>query len=48
VDHLGDAADECISLHSPRAFESVGEFYDDFRQTTDDEVVACLRAGKFE
>jgi predicted phosphoribosyltransferase len=48
VDHLGDAADECISLHSPRAFESVGQFYDDFRQTTDEEVVALLRAANSE
>lgn len=31
---------ECIS--QPRRFMAVGQFYDDFRPTTDDEVIAAL------
>ena len=39
-------ADELIALETPDPFFAVGQFYDDFSQTTDDEVVACLeRAG---
>ncbi len=39
-------ADELIALETPDPFYGVGQFYDDFSQTTDDEVVACLeRAG---
>ncbi|MGD9999669.1 MAG: phosphoribosyltransferase family protein [Ilumatobacteraceae bacterium] len=35
-------ADELIALETPRGFMSVGQFYRDFSQTTDDEVVRCL------
>lgn len=35
-------ADELIALETPESFGAVGQFYDDFSQTTDDEVVACL------
>ncbi|SCK53642.1 Predicted phosphoribosyltransferase [Streptomyces sp. WMMB 322] len=42
---LGDDADELISLHAPRDFFGVGQFYADFAQTEDDEVVACLEAA---
>ena len=35
-------ADRVICLVSPPEFVAVGEFYEDFAQTTDDEVVACL------
>jgi putative phosphoribosyl transferase len=40
---LGDVADEFVCLHSPREFRAVGQFYDDFGQTSDAEVMACLR-----
>lgn len=39
---IGEAADELICLATPENFDSVGQFYDDFSQTTDDEVIACL------
>jgi putative phosphoribosyl transferase len=42
---LGDAADELVCVATPSPFHAVGQFYDDFSQTTDDEVVACLEAG---
>lgn len=42
---LADAADELISLATPRGFAGVGQFYDDFGQTSDDEVMRCLEEG---
>jgi predicted phosphoribosyltransferase len=46
VRKLRDEADEVICLHVPYAFYAVGQFYDDFAQTTDDEVVAILRNAR--
>jgi putative phosphoribosyl transferase len=45
VDRLHDAADDLIALETPERFHSIGQFYDDFTQTTDDEVIDCLRRG---
>jgi putative phosphoribosyl transferase len=39
---IGGDADECIALDTPEPFWAVGQFYDDFSQTSDDEVVDCL------
>ncbi|MEU5097422.1 phosphoribosyltransferase family protein [Streptomyces sp. NPDC020996] len=39
---LGDDADELVCPYTPRSFFAIGEFYADFSQTDDDEVVACL------
>ena len=36
-------ADEFIALKTPEHFMAVGQWYSDFRQTTDDEVVRLLR-----
>ena len=36
-------ADETVFLATPADFEAVGAFYDDFRQTEDDEVIGLLR-----
>ena len=35
-------ADDVISLETPSALSSIGQFYVDFRQTSDEEVVAAL------
>ncbi len=40
---LAQEADEAVCLHQPYPFFAVGQFYQDFAQTTDDEVVALLR-----
>ncbi|MFH9671102.1 phosphoribosyltransferase family protein [Streptomyces sp. NPDC017405] len=40
---FGDDADELVCLHTPGDFTAVGQFYDDFTQTEDEEVTACLR-----
>ncbi|NUS16929.1 MAG: phosphoribosyltransferase [Streptomyces sp.] len=43
---LGDAADVYVCPSEPGDFFGVGQFYTDFSQTGDDEVIACLaRAG---
>jgi putative phosphoribosyl transferase len=40
---IGAAADECVAVATPDPFYAIGLFYDDFSQTTDDEVVRFLR-----
>jgi putative phosphoribosyl transferase len=42
VEVLGREADEVHVIEIPASFRAVGEWYRDFRQTTDDEVVAAL------
>ncbi len=42
---LATEADEVICAHAPESFSGVGQFYDDFQQTTDDEVRRCLDAA---
>lgn len=39
------SVDEYVCLLAPRGFQAVGQFYDDFTQTRDDEVVRLLRGG---
>lgn len=39
---LRDVADEVVCLQTPEWFMAIGQFYADFRQTTDDEVTAVL------
>ena len=44
TDRFGNVADEYVALATPRAFFAVGQWYTDFTQTTDDEVIALLAA----
>jgi putative phosphoribosyl transferase len=44
-DALSAHADEVVCAHRPAPFVGVGEWYDDFDQTTDEEVRALLSAG---
>ncbi len=39
---LADVADEVIAVETPRDLSAIGEWYDDFRATRDDEVIALL------
>ena len=39
---IAGAADELVCVHTPRDFYAIGQFYADFSQATDDEVIACL------
>ncbi|MGZ4437274.1 MAG: phosphoribosyltransferase family protein [Nocardioidaceae bacterium] len=46
VQRLAADADEVVCLHTPSRFFAVGEWYDEFAQTSDDDVIALLaRAG---
>ncbi|GAC1644905.1 MAG: phosphoribosyltransferase [Acidobacteriaceae bacterium] len=42
---LRDLADDVVCLNTPTNFTAVGEWYDDFSQTTDAEVAALLAAS---
>jgi putative phosphoribosyl transferase len=42
---IAGAADELVCVHTPRDFFAIGQFYADFSQTTDDEVIACLQCA---
>jgi predicted phosphoribosyltransferase len=46
VQRLSNAVDELIVLLIPDEFHGVGEFYEDFDQVTDDEVVSILNKWK--
>jgi putative phosphoribosyl transferase len=41
-DQIGRDADEMTAVITPEPFYGIGQFYADFSQTTDDEVIACL------
>jgi predicted phosphoribosyltransferase len=42
VDALREDADEVVVLETPAWFQAVGQWYEDFGQTSDEEVRACL------
>lgn len=42
---VGPHADDFIALDTPRWFSAVGQFYDNFDQTSDAEVISCLAEG---
>ncbi|MFC9324495.1 phosphoribosyltransferase family protein [Kitasatospora sp. NPDC057015] len=42
ISRLGDAADELVCVAMPSPFFAIGEFYQDFTQTEDAEVLRCL------
>jgi putative phosphoribosyl transferase len=39
---MSTAADEYVSVATPDPFLAIGAFYDDFTQTSDEQVLACL------
>jgi uncharacterized protein (TIGR00369 family) len=43
---MRDDADEVICLAMPGRFLAIGEWYEDFAQTSDEEVLALLRAAR--
>lgn len=42
AERLKNEVDSVICLKAPGAFRAVGDHYHDFRQLTDEEVIACL------
>jgi len=45
VEQLRSEADEVVLLETPTRFYAIGQFYSDFSQTPDDEVVRLLEAA---
>ncbi|MFB7373545.1 phosphoribosyltransferase family protein [Streptomyces sp. NPDC056222] len=43
---IGGEADETASVHEPEFFYAIGQFYEDFSQTADEEVLACLARNR--
>ncbi|MCV2490436.1 phosphoribosyltransferase family protein [Geodermatophilus sp. YIM 151500] len=43
---LEPEVDRILCLEAPRSFRAVGQAYDDFGETSDDEVVAALRGAR--
>jgi putative phosphoribosyl transferase len=43
LDNLNQVADEVIVLYSPLSFETVGQFYQDFSQVSDNEVKEIMK-----
>ena len=46
IDALEDEADEVVVFHRPEFFMSVGQFYETFDQTSDEEVMEILSAKR--
>jgi len=46
LESLAAEADDVVCLSSPPFFGAVGNFYDDFTQTSDDEVIQLLEAAR--
>ncbi len=44
LEKVQSLADEVVCLHAPQDFDAVGQFYREFPQVEDDEVIACLRS----
>ena len=42
VEKVRGYADEVVCLLTPSGFQAVGQYYEDFDQVTDDEVIALL------
>ncbi|KJS62766.1 phosphoribosyltransferase family protein [Streptomyces rubellomurinus] len=48
TDRLTGVADELVCVGTPSPFFAIGEFYDDFTQTEDEEVLRLLAAARHE
>lgn len=43
IDSLREEADKVICLETPQTFYAIGQFYQDFTQTTDEEVINLIK-----
>ena len=48
LSRLSQEADETVCLMQPSWFSAVGQFYDDFTQTTDEEVMSLLAQTRLQ
>jgi putative phosphoribosyl transferase len=46
IEELNELADRVVCLYTPEYFQAIGEFYNDFSQTPDEEVIRLLRESK--
>jgi putative phosphoribosyl transferase len=46
ISELKQQADRVICLYTPEFFQAIGQFYDDFAQTSDEEVIALLKENR--
>lgn len=46
ADKLRARVDECVILATPEPFGAVGQFYADFQQVEDEEVIRCLAQAR--
>jgi putative phosphoribosyl transferase len=46
IKELEKRADHVVCLYMPKYFQAIGQFYDDFSQTTDEEVIELLRENR--
>jgi putative phosphoribosyl transferase len=46
IEELEKIADRVVCLYTPEYFQAIGQFYNDFRQTTDEEVIKLLQESK--
>jgi len=46
IEELNELADRVVCLYTPEYFQAIGEFYNDFSQTPDEEVIRLLRENK--
>lgn len=44
LEEIRELADEVICPYAPASFQAVGQFYDNFAQVTDDEVIELMQA----
>jgi putative phosphoribosyl transferase len=48
INALKREADRVVCLYTPASFSAIGQFYRDFAQTTDDEVITLLKLNREE
>jgi predicted phosphoribosyltransferase len=46
IQELKAQADRVVCLYTPAYFAAIGQFYEDFNQTTDEEVIELLRKSR--
>ena len=43
IEELEKVADQVVALYTPELFQAIGQFYRDFNQTSDQEVIQLLK-----
>jgi putative phosphoribosyl transferase len=48
IEELNKIANRVVCLYTPEFFQAIGQFYADFSQTSDEEVIELLKENKHE